>query len=107
MAYFISAAIWIADRKKDTVYNPDSHSLMAIFWKVTRIPYWITCIISIVYFINLDHQIGRVLIYSGYLTLACALVSVGAWLFLRDKARVNSDSIHSPAPERATAIRRR
>jgi uncharacterized protein (TIGR03382 family) len=68
----------------DSEFRADvQRKYMHIFWVFVRAPYWITCCITIIYLIDLDYEVGTVLIYSGYLTLACALMSVFAWLLRR------------------------
>ena len=84
MMYFASTVSWLAYRKNSPQGHREENSLISTFWRFVRIPYWMTVFITIVYFVELNPQIGRVLIYSGYLTLACALASVLAW-FLRGR----------------------
>ena len=86
MTYLISLITWFQDRKNNLLYSPKENFFMELLWRYIRIPYWITVFTTIVYFIELNRQVGRILIYSGYLTLACALASVAAWLLLRQRA---------------------
>ena len=87
MTYFAASVSAIWNRTYEWGYDRSEKPFIGTFWKFVRLPYWITVLITIIYMIDLDRQVGRILIYSGYLTLACALLAVVAWLLRRHRPR--------------------
>ena len=80
MTYFAAIVSAVGYRTYESGDDRSKKPFIGVFWKFVRIPYWLTVFTTIAYFIEFDRQVGRILIYSGYLTLACALASVVAWL---------------------------
>jgi len=86
MTYVASVVSAVRHHSHDASYGHRNKSFIAMFWRFVRIPYWLTVFVTIVYIIEFNQKIGRLLIYSGYLTLLCALISLGAWLLTRDNS---------------------
>jgi hypothetical protein len=85
MTYFAAVVSAMAHRTYADRYDRSQKPFIALFWKFVRVPYWLTVFTTMIYVIDLDPQVGRILVYSGYLTLVCALASIIAWLLRRHR----------------------
>ena len=62
-------------------------SFLWTFWTVCRTPYLATCLLTVIYSIALDPDVGRFLIYMEYAILICLAISVGAWCLKHRKRK--------------------